>query len=106
MGDKATELNDITGLKLHFIPYSKLEASPITLRFGRVFIHLLLASSTTCLVAVPPMFRISDSDSPGSHVSVLANLGSAFLVSYKGAECEVRLGRRITIFDTDTYIHR
>jgi hypothetical protein len=86
-----------------YVPYSKLESSPMTLYFGKVPIHLVLASPSTCLVSVPSQFRISDSDMPGAHMTVIANLGTSFIVSYKGDECEVRLGRRITILNTDTY---
>lgn len=96
---------DITGRNPCYVPYAVLEKSPITLGFGKVPVHFVMTSPTTCLVSVPALFHIKDSDVPGKHMSVTANLGTSFLLSYKGVECEVRLGRRITILDTDTYIH-
>ena len=86
-----------------YVPYSTLEKFPVTLYFGKVSIHLVMTTPSTCLVSVPSRFRIADSDSPGTHMSVIANLGTLFVVSYKERELEVRLGRRIIIHDTDTY---
>jgi hypothetical protein len=96
---------DITGRSQCYVPYAVLEKSPITLRFGKVPIHLVQNSPSTCLISVSVLFLISDSDFPGKRMSVTANLGTSFLLSYMGVECEVRLGRRITILDTNTYIH-
>ena len=90
---------------LYYVPYSKLEQSPVTLHFGKLPIHMILASPSTCMVSVSSLFRITDTDSPGSHMSVVVCLGTSFQISYKGMECEVRLGRRIVIQDSDTYIH-
>ena len=94
---------DITDRESCYVPYAALEKSPITLEFGKVPVHLVLTSLSTCLVTVPTLFRITGSDFPGNHMSATANMGTSFLISYKGVECEVRLGRRITILDT--YIH-
>jgi hypothetical protein len=44
-------------------------------------------------------------DAPGDpFISVQVKLGTSFILVYKGCECEVRLGRRITITDQGTYI--
>lgn len=96
---------DITGRSPCYVPYAVLEKSPITLRFGKVPVHLVLASPSTCLISVSVLYLISDSDFPGKHMSVTANLGTSFLLSYMEEECELRLGRRIIVLDTDTYIH-
>ncbi len=92
----------------YFVPYLRLALSPITLHLGKVPIHLVLTSPTTCLVSVPPRFSITDSacaNGSGKLISVTTNIGTSFLVTYNGLECEVRLGRRITVLDADTYIH-
>ena len=101
MIEKVTEM--ATPYPVTFVPYSDLERSPVTLRFGRVAVHLVLDTPSTCLVSVPPRFRITDSDSPGAHMSVVVSLGTSFIISFNGGESEVRLGRRIIVRDVNTY---
>ncbi len=102
MGEITDVKLDITGREQCFVPLAVLERSPVTLQFGSVPITLVLATPHACLVSVPSQFIFTDSDSPGKHISTLVSLGTSFIVAYKGLECEVRLGRRITILDSDT----
>ncbi len=94
---------DITGSACQYVPYTMLERSPVTLQLGKASVHLTLSSEHSCLVSVSPLFRIKDSDAPGeTALSVFVKLGTSFLTTYNGDECEVRLGRRITVRDVDT----
>ena len=97
-----SECIDITGRTQCYVPYDTLESSPVTLLLSEVPITLTMTHPHTCLVSVPPRFVFTDSEAPGRHVSSPARLGTSFLVAYKGSECEVRLGRRITVLDSDT----
>ena len=97
-----SECIDITGRAQCYVPYTTLAKSPVTLMFSKVPITLIMTHPHACLVSVPPRFVFTDSDAPGRHISAPASLGTSFLVSYKGSECEVRLGRRITVLDSDT----
>lgn len=83
-----------------YIPYNELASAPVTLRVGNVPVTIVLTSSSICTVSVPSRFVIADSMSSGDRVlSVKANLGTPFIISYRGNECEVRLGRKITVTD-------
>jgi hypothetical protein len=83
-----------------YVPYTMLQRGPVILQLGRITITLTLSSANCCLVSVPPSFYFTDSESPNtSMISTHVNLGTSFLVSYRGEECEVRLGRRITVRD-------
>jgi hypothetical protein len=82
-----------------YVPLSELEKGPVTLHFRKVPISLVMTSLNTCLVSVPPMYRIEDSDAPAPCISATVNLGTSFLIWYEGVECEVRIGRRITVSD-------
>ena len=84
-------------LSKYYVPLSELEKAPVTLHFRKVPISLVMSSLHTCLVSVPPIYRIEDSDSSTPCISATVNLGTSFLVWYDGFECEVRVGRRITI---------
>lgn len=91
---------DITGSSQSYIPYTMLEMASVVLQFGPVPINLTLSSLHACLVSVSPSYRIRDSDDPDTPgISALVNLGTSFVVSYHGEECEVRLGRKITVRD-------
>lgn len=93
---------DITGSACGYVPYTMLERSPVILQFGKVPLNITLSSLHACLVSVSPSFQIRDSEAPEEAVlSTTVNLGTSFLVSYNGKECEVRLGRRITVRDAD-----
>jgi hypothetical protein len=106
MGEAAIKFDinhmDITDREHCFLPLSTLEKSPVTLQFGAVPITVVLANHHACLISVPSHFIFTDSDAPGRHISTQVGLGTSFVVSYKGQECEVRLGRRITVLDPDT----
>ena len=95
---------DITGQTQYYIPFSSLESSPITLIFNSVPVTIVLLSSTSCLITVPSKrYFFVDSDSPNRQtVSACAALGTPFILAYHGEECEVRLGRRITVLDPNT----
>jgi hypothetical protein len=50
---------------------------------------------------------MKDSEFPkNSVISAQVNLGTSFIISYAGSDCEVRLGRRITVTDNSTYIQQ
>ena len=92
-----------------YIPYSDLAASPVTLHVGRVPVTLVLTSDKCCTISIPPSFIMADSESSSQHncaISAQANLGTSFILSYQGSECEVRLGRIITVTDQSTYIQQ
>jgi hypothetical protein len=96
----AVILMDITGSRQSYVPYTMLERAPVMLQFGRVPLTLTLSSLHACLVSVSPSYRIMDSDSPDEPcISSLVALGTSFVVAYRGEECEVRLGRKITVRD-------
>ena len=87
-----------------YIPYNELAASPVTLRVGAVPVTIVLTSSAGCTVSIPAKFIMTDSNSPNVRViSAHANLGTSFILSYNGSECEVRIGRKITVTDQSTY---
>ncbi len=91
---------DISGSKQSYVPYTMLERASVILQFGKVPLNLTLSSLHACLVSVSPSYRIRDSDSPDTPgLSALVALGTSFIVSYQGDECEVRLGRKITVRD-------
>lgn len=95
---------DITGRACQYVPYTMLERSPVTLRLGKAPIHITLSSSHACLVSVSPLFLIKDSENESESetvLSVVVKLGTSFLLTYNGDECEVRLGRRIMVKDAD-----
>ena len=101
------------GMHYVYIPYQELAAAPVTLRVGQVPVTIVLASSSVCNVSIPPRFVIVDSMSTGkmgktdkNSISATVNLGTSFVLSYSGNECEVRLGRKITVTDQSTYIQR
>lgn len=93
-------LLDITGSRQSYVPYTMLERAPVVLQLGSIPINLNLYSLQACLVSVSPAYRIKDSDSPDTPaISSIVNLGTSFVVTYQGEECEVRLGRKITVRD-------
>jgi hypothetical protein len=73
------------------IPYSMLCVSPVTLLFGQVPVTLSLCDPYTCQLSVPSTHQLPE--------AAYARVGTAFVLEYKGLECEVRLGRRITVTD-------
>ena len=120
-------LIDITGSTRSYVPYTMLERAPVCLVLGKVRLNIVLSSLKSCLISVPPSFRIRDSDNESNHdrsdnsnslispdstqelgqdcvLSVTVRLGTSFVVSYHGSECEVILGRKITITDAGGYI--
>ena len=95
---------DITCRACQYVPYTMLERSDVTLQLGGATLHLTLLSKRSCMVYVPPLFLIMDSYAPGEiGLSVCVKVGTSFAVMYNGNECEVRLGRRITVRDVDSY---
>ncbi len=94
---------DITGMKQCYVPYTMLERTSVVLQFGKVPLTLTLSTLSACMVSVSNMHRIKDSDSPTElGISALVDVGTSFLLSYRGMECEVRLGRKITVRDACT----
>ena len=91
----STHIN-VTGSQQSYIPYTMLERGAVCLMFGRVPLNITLSSLQTCLVSVPPAFRIRDSDryfdrtldrtfdrtdQPDNiTLSVLVGLGTSFVV--------------------------
>ncbi len=107
--EAAPILIDVTGSPRSYVPYTMLERAPVCLVLGKVRLNIVLSSLKSCLISVPPSFRIRDSDNESNHdrsdvLSVTARLGTSFVVSYHGSECEVILGRKITITDAGGYI--
>jgi hypothetical protein len=122
-----TAITSVDDKKRYFIyiPYSELAVSPVTLRLGCVPVTLILTAVQSCTVSIPPTFCMVDSDSISGSISdstsdsisdsisesmryklraentisAQVNLGTSFIISYKGSEWEVRLGRIITVTD-------
>ena len=96
---------EATGRPTAYVPYSMLQRSPVVLKLGSIPLYITLSSLNSCLISVPAAYRIRDSDSISEHqsdahvVSAQVGLGTSFLVTYRGEECEVRLGRRIMVRD-------
>jgi hypothetical protein len=94
-----------------YIAYADLAASPVTFHFNCVPVTFTLTSQRSCTVSIPPAFKMKDSESLADMhdeymISAQVNLGTSFILTYRGSECEVRLGRRITISDSGTYIQQ
>ena len=81
---KMGEMNE-----MHFIPYSTLQASAVTVHFRQVPVTFSLSDPHTCAVSVPPLYMLAG--------DCTARVGTSVVLEYRGRECEVRLGRRITI---------
>ena len=75
--------------EVHFIPYSMLRASAVTLQFGQVPVTFSLSDEHTCRLSVPPSYALP--------VDSSVRVGTALVLEYRGVECEVRLGRKITV---------
>ena len=104
---------DVTSSRQSYIPYTMLQRGSVCLMFGKVPLNITMSSLNSCLVSVPPSFRIKDSDrdfdmisdeAENTTLSAFVGLGTSFVVSYHGSECEVRLGRKITITDAGEYM--
>ncbi len=88
-----------------YISYKELAAGPVNLRVGRVPVTVILTSSSVCTISIPPKFIMTDTDAPSERViSAHANLGTSFVLAYNGVECEVRIGRKITVTDRDVIV--
>ena len=92
---------EATGRPTAYVPYSMLQRSPVVLKLGSIPLYITLSSLNSCLISVPAAYRIRDSEhqSDAHVVSAQVGLGTSFLVTYRGEECEVRLGRRIMVRD-------
>jgi hypothetical protein len=75
--------------EVHFIPYSTLLASAVTVHFGQVPVTFSLSDPRTCALSVPPLYKLPE--------DCTARVGTSVVLEYRGFECEVRLGRRITV---------
>ena len=84
-----------------YIPYATLHASPITFYFFSIPVTLRLCDADTSLLSVANEFKLLDACNCLPNPMHLVKVGTAFVLEYKGHECEVRLGRRITVLDAD-----
>ncbi len=75
--------------EMHFIPYSTLQASAVTVHFGQVPVTFSLSDPHTCAVSVPSLYTLPE--------DCMARVGTSIILEYRGVEWEVRLGRRITV---------
>jgi hypothetical protein len=82
-----------------YIPYAMLHASPITFLFSGIPVTLHLHDEQTSVVSVSAGYKLSEDACFSRHVRV----GTCFTLEYKGAECDVRIGRRIMALDGDRH---
>ena len=81
-----------------YIPYAMLHASPITFLFCSIPVTLHLHDEQTSVVSVSAGYKLSEA-CLSHHVRV----GTCFTLEYKGAECDVRIGRRIMALEGDSH---
>jgi hypothetical protein len=84
-----------------YIPYAMLHASPITFHFADIPVTIKLCDAETSILSVDGAFKLTDASNCIANPVHLVKAGSAFVLEYKGLECEVRLGRRITVLERD-----
>ena len=89
---------------VRYIPYAMLHASPITFHFANIPVTLTLCDTETSLLSVAGRFKLTDSCNRIPNPTHLVKMGTSFVLEYRGLECEVRLGRRITVLDGDHHI--
>ena len=82
-----------------YIPYAMLHASPITFHFADIPVTIKLCDAETSILSVDGAFKLTDASNCIANPVHLVKAGSAFVLEYKGLECEVRLGRRITVLE-------
>ena len=89
---------------VRYIPYAMLHASPITFHFAGIPVTLRLCDAETSLLSVAGRFKLMDACNCIPNPTHLVKTGTAFILEYRGRECEVRLGRRITVLEGDQHI--
>lgn len=84
-----------------FIPCPSQAGQSISMLFGRVPITTRVCPHDPghCTLTLPPQFTLKDPDTGGAGPGVRLGLGSSVVFQYAGQECEVRVGRRITVTD-------